>query len=187
MRATNIQNTVGDWRSLWLGIALLGLIWLSGCGAKAPQSVVQQALNYQMTHAPAALQAIVGYPQLQETVQIKDVKVKRDQTLTLPTGLRQKLEAHQLTGTYTLTIPSPQKRRGYQRRGEPFQLTLAQVGEPKTWQLVSPLLESVPPLWATQPFLPEPPPPSVSPTPSPDPEVAGESTSPPESVAQAGL
>ncbi len=112
-------------------IVLLGL--LGGCGPKAPKPIVQQALAYQLSHLSAPVGSLVGSDQLLTRLKLQDVKIRQDRRESLllaccsatlsPAG--EKLEGHHLSGTYTLIVKPPGSRRPYQRKGDPFQLTLA--------------------------------------------------------------
>ena len=107
-----------------LALALLGL--LAGCAPQPPQSVVQQALTYQIAHLSEPVASLVGSDRLAAHLEVQDVRIRRDRR---ETGLRvatgEKLEIHHLSGTYTLRVKPPGSRRPYRRKGDPFQLTLA--------------------------------------------------------------
>jgi hypothetical protein len=142
--------------SLWLSLLLLVCsLGLTACGAGTPRSIVQQALAFQIAEGSSPRQVLVGHDLVARHSQILEVKVRKDRTLTVHTASGSKLEGHQLTGTYTLSIQPPGDRRSYRRQAEPFQLTLAQAGEPKTWLLAYPVAESKNKLWSTVPFLPQ--------------------------------
>lgn len=152
------------WSRLGRRILILALCSLMvACGGGAPRSVVEQALKYQMTQPLSPRQELLGAERLPEQVFIKGVKINRDQPLTIPSDEGQSLNAHRVQGTYTLTIDPPGGEDTFVRRQEPFQLTLAEVGEEKTWMLAVPDSQSSQsPTWTTVEFLPQPPPPPSS-------------------------
>ncbi len=137
---------------------------LVACGGETPRSVVEQALEYQITHPLSARQGLLGIEQLQAQISLSRVRVTQDQTLILPGEQGHSWAGHHLEGTYTLRV-NPEEGRRFFRRKEPFQLTLAQIGEEeKTWVLAYPKSGSLDSeTWTTLEFLPRPPAPSEQP------------------------
>jgi len=151
-----------------LAIVLLGL--LAGCAPRPPQSVVQQALAYQMTHLAGPVASLVGSDRLADHLEVQDVRIQRDRREPLLLTSGETLEGHHLSGTYTLLVKPPGSRRPYRRKGDPFQLTLARQkvkqaesqGPTEQWLLA--YASAGGKRWEVVNFLPQPAPPSeVSP------------------------
>ena len=60
-------------RGCLLCFLLLGLV---ACGASAPRSVVDQALQFEMAHAKEAANTLVGIELLEEWSQVRSVKIQ---------------------------------------------------------------------------------------------------------------
>ncbi|MGK7912743.1 MAG: hypothetical protein AB4050_14895 [Synechococcus sp.] len=151
----------------------LGLV---ACGASAPHSVVDSALQFEIAHATDTANTLVGIELLEEWSQVRSVKVRTQR----PTDLQVDGESYpgiEVSGTYTLAIRTPNQRSRY-KRIEPFTLTLIPEIEPETgrerWLLAQPQPSATNTSiseWTLVDFLPTPelsePPPALSPTDEP--------------------
>lgn len=151
-------------RIIWLAMLTSCLLLVTACGSSSvPNDVITQALTYQMTQGPGTSQALIGHKLLSDYTQVCQVRVRKDQVVTIPVktvaidqpAQIQPIEAHRFEGSYTLVV-SPPESRNYYRRQNPFKLTLIQTDAEANWVLAYPVLGSNPPIWKTVEFLPEP-------------------------------
>ncbi|MEM9535561.1 MAG: hypothetical protein AAGA40_07810 [Cyanobacteria bacterium P01_E01_bin.45] len=105
---------------------LLGLV---ACGASAPRSVVDSALQFEIAHAKEAVDTLVGVELLDEWSQVRSVKVQTQTSVEVPVD-GDRYSGVNVRGTYTLAVRTPNRKSRY-KRTEPFALTLVQKIAPE--------------------------------------------------------
>lgn len=144
------------------GLILLLVLGMVACGANAPNSVVEEALQYEISHAKESPAALVGVELLDQWSQVKSVQVKSQSAVdlyadgTVYPGVN-------VRGVYTVAVRTPNRKSRY-KRTEPFALTLAHWVDEETerdrWLLAYPIAasegRSPQPEWRLNDFLPQP-------------------------------
>ena len=161
------MGCLSNWlvRSCVICLLLFGTV---ACGASAPRSVVDNALQFEIAHANEATNTLVGVEDLERWSQVRAVNVQAQKSIDVRAN-GQLYPGLAVRGTYTLTVRSPNRKSQY-RRTEPFALTLVNITDPATdnerWLLAQPqkstanvsISDRSPAEWTLIDFAPAPPP-----------------------------
>ncbi len=139
-------SPLGRWITGWMLVALVGL--LTSCGAGVPDTVVEQALTYQLSGVDSPRYQLVGQDRLGSRLMVFDVNVNTGRPLKLPQSggnavSAKAVSAKVVEGTYTVGIQPLGGGRSYRRTEQPFKITLlSDQKDPPTWQLLTPVAGS---------------------------------------------
>lgn len=155
-------------RNCLIGLLVFGTV---ACGASAPRSVVDSALQFEIAQAKTVPNTLVGIKLLEDWSQVRSVKVQTQQSVTVHVD-ETTYPGLDVRGTYTLEIHTPGRASKY-KRTSPFALTLVHEVDPEVdrgrWLLARPqaalqpnVTNSTSSNWTLIDFLPAPEPPEVS-------------------------
>ncbi|WP_017327871.1 hypothetical protein [Synechococcus sp. PCC 7336] len=154
-----MRQKIRQWLTQVVLVLLVGAV-LVACGGNAPTSVVAEALRYDIAHLEGAEGLLVGHELLEQWTEVQDIEVRSQHFVRLPTVREEIYPGYDISGSYTLAVRLPYRKTRYKRRGEPFQLTLAQLqndtDDRPIWRLAYPQSQQGDrPVWQLVEFRPE--------------------------------